>query len=172
MPERRRNHLTRRFVAEMSQKAKSHAGLVSDNTGLPNRQAFDSGKASPFAAMTDVRGMKVFNEQFSHAAGDMLIRRFAEVLTSVGLDAYHSLGATILCKGESYEELNLKLSQAQQILRQQSFSVRETNGRIHTIEGADFCFGIGTTLEEAEVALNHQKQLQTPEKAKRAGQKS
>jgi hypothetical protein len=32
--------------------------------------------------------------------------------------------------------------------------------RIATIEGADFCFGIGTNLEEAESSLRHQKELQ------------
>jgi len=121
--------------------------------------------------MSDVRNLKPTNERFGLSAGDVLIRRLAEVLTSVGLDAYHNLGGTILCKGESYEDLNLKLSQAQEILRQQSLSVGETNGRIHMIEGADFCFGIGTTLEEAEVALKHQKQMRAPEKAMGACQK-
>jgi hypothetical protein len=43
MPERRVNHLTRTFVAEMSQKEKRRAGLVSEKTGLPGRSAFAGG---------------------------------------------------------------------------------------------------------------------------------
>jgi hypothetical protein len=43
IPERRVNHLTRTFVAEMSQKEKRRAGLVSETTGRPNRSAFDGG---------------------------------------------------------------------------------------------------------------------------------
>ncbi len=32
-------------------------------------------------------------------------------------------------------------------------------GRITTIPGADFCFGIGTDLKEAEVSLKRQKEI-------------
>jgi hypothetical protein len=49
MPERRVNHLTRTFVAEMSQKEKRRAGLVSEKTGLPSRSAFD-GRIGRFIA--------------------------------------------------------------------------------------------------------------------------
>jgi GGDEF domain-containing protein len=164
MTERRTNHLTRKFVAEMSQKAnkaKRRAGSASDQTGLPNRRAFNEGKSSPFVAMSDVYSLKKTNHRFGHVAGDLLIRRLAEVLTSVGLDAYHDLGGMFLCKGESHQELNLKLSQAQQIVRQESSPVREDSG-VTTIQEVEFCFGIGTTLEEAEHSLNQQKQLRTP----------
>src|SRR3984885_10134238 len=163
MTERRTNHLTRKFVAEMSQKAKKvkrRAGSASDQTGLPNRRAFDEGKGSRFVAMSDVHSLKATNHRFGLVAGDALIRRLAEVLTSVGLDPHHDLGARFLCKGESRQELNLKLSQAQQILRQESSPVRE-DGRITAIQGLEFCFGIGTTLDEAEHCLHHQSELRT-----------
>jgi hypothetical protein len=167
-PDRRTNHLTRKFVAEMSQKA---AQSISETIGLPNRHAFDEGKVSPFVALSEVNNVNPTNERFGCSAGEMLMRRFAEVLASVGLEAYHNLGSTILCKGESYQELSLKLSEAQRILRQQPFPVRESDGRVHTIEGAGCCFGIGTTLEEAELALKDQKETRAPEKAKGVCQK-
>jgi GGDEF domain-containing protein len=165
MIERRTNHLTRKFVAEMSQKAqkaqkaKRRTGHSSDKTGLPDRRAFDEGKISPFVAMSDVNSLRAMNDRFGHASGDILIRRLAEVFTSVGLDAYHDQGGTFLCKAESHQELNLKLSQAQQTLRQEIFSF-SGDGRTRTIQGVHFCFGIGTTLEEAELSLYHQKDLQ------------
>jgi GGDEF domain-containing protein len=148
----------------MSQKAKGHAEFVSEMTGLPNRRAFDERSTSPFVAMSDVDNLKPINDRFGYSVGDMLIRRFAEVLTSVGLDAYHNLGGTFLCKGESYQELNVKLSEARQILRQQPFSVYDADGRVIAIESTEFSFSIGTTVEEAEISLSHQKKLRTPER--------
>ena len=169
--DRRTNHLTRRFVAEMSQKAKSHAVLVSVRTGLPSRRAFDERGVTPFVAVVDVDSMLAFNDQYSYAAGDALLRRIADLLIRVGLEAFHNRGDEFLCKGESYQELNLKLSEAQRILSQEPFPVREPNGRIHTIEGVDFCYGIGTSLEEAELALKHRKEQRVPNRTKSAAQK-
>jgi GGDEF domain-containing protein len=125
--------------------------LVSALTGLPNRQAFDEGKASPFVAVADVELMRVFNDFYGQIAGDALLRRLAEILIGVGLDAYHDQGDEFLCKGESREELNAKLSQARQIFRE-SFQVY-AEGRIQSIEGTDFSFGIGASLEDGEAAL-------------------
>ena len=42
MAERRTNHLTRKFLAEMSQLEKRRASLVSEKTVPPNRLAFDN----------------------------------------------------------------------------------------------------------------------------------
>ena len=125
--------------------------LISPLTGLPNRHAFDEGKASPFVAIADVDLMRVFNDFYGQIAGDALLRRLAQILTGVGLDAYHHQGDEFLCKGESREELNAKLSQARQTFRE-PFQVY-AEGRIQTIEGTDFSFGIGTSLEEGDAAL-------------------
>src|ERR1700686_1207096 len=125
--------------------------LISALTGLPNRQAFDEGKASPFVAIADVDLMRVFNDFYGHIAGDALLRRLGKILIGVGLDAYHHQGDKFLCKGQSREELNAKLSQARQIFRE-SFQVY-AEGRIQTIEGTDFSFGIGTSREEGDAAL-------------------
>jgi GGDEF domain-containing protein len=132
-----------------------HVVLVSVLTGLPNRQAFDEGKASPFVAIADVHLMRVFDDFYGHIAGDALLRRLAKILISVGLDAYHPRGDEFLCKGESRQELNAKLSQARQIFRE-PFEVY-ADGRIQTIEGTDFSFGIGTSPEEEEAALKEAK---------------
>jgi hypothetical protein len=68
-------------------------------------------------------------------------------------------GDEFLCKGKSYQDLNNKLSKAQCILRQQPFPVLAVDGRITMIRGADFCFGTGTDLREAEISLKHEKEL-------------
>ena len=93
--------------------------LISELTGLPNRQSFDEGegKASPFVAVADVSRMKVFNDYYGPIAGDALLRRLAKILIGVGLDAYHDREDEFLCKGKSGEELTAKLSQARQDLQ-------------------------------------------------------
>jgi GGDEF domain-containing protein len=159
MTERRTDHLARKRIAEMSPEEMRRALLVSDKTDLPNRRSFDEGEVSPWVAMSDVNDLKALNDKFGYSAGDTLIRRFADVLVSVGLDAYHDKGDEFLCKGKTYQDLNNMLSQAQGILRQQPFAVLGVDSRIATIPGADFCFGIGTDLKEAEVSLKRQKEL-------------
>lgn len=162
MIERRIDHVTRKRVSEMSREEMRRALLISQKTGLPNRRAFDEGQPSAFVAMSDVNGLKVLNDQYGYDAGDILISTFAELLKTLGLDAYHDKGDEFICKGESYQELNVKMTEARQLLRQQTFPVSGLDGRITTIEGADFCFGIGTTLKEAEISLKHQKELRGP----------
>ena len=137
--------------------------LISALTGLPNRQAFDEGKASRFVAIAEVDLMKVFNDCYGRIAGDALLRRLGKILISVGLDAYHHHGDRFLCKGESGEALTARLSQAREIFRER-FQVY-ADGRIQSIEGADFSFGIGTTPEEEEAALRaaKTKRKQSPE---------
>ena len=129
--------------------------LISALTGLPNRLAFDEGEASPFVAIADVDLMRAFNDFYGQIAGDALLRRLAHILTGVGLDAYHDQRDEFLCKGESREELNAKLLQARQIFRE-SFQIY-AEGRIQAVEGTDFSFGIGTSLEEGDAALHEAK---------------
>src|SRR5277367_1027959 len=128
-----------------------HVVLVSALTGLPNRRAFDQAKPSPFVAICDLDTMKAFNDIFGPIAGDMLLRRLGKILVGLGLVAYHSESDEFLCTGESREELNAKLSEARQIFGRPFPLYAE--GRIRTIEGADFSFGIGAT---AGVTLHEQ----------------
>jgi GGDEF domain-containing protein len=129
--------------------------LISALTGLPNRPAFDEGKASPFVALIEVDGTKIFNDFYGQIAGDALLRRLAKIFISVGLDAYYDHADEFLCKGDSREDLTAKLSQARQMFKQ-SFQMY-ADGRIQTIEGTDFSFGIGATSDEQKSALRAAK---------------
>jgi GGDEF domain-containing protein len=161
MIERRIDYARRKRIAEMSPEEMRHALLVSEKTGLPNRRAFEESEPSAFVAMADLDGLKALNDKFGYAAGDTLICRFAELLVTVGLDANHFQGDEFACKGATFQELNEKLCRAQQILREQAFAVCGLDGRVTTISGADFCFGIGTNLTEAERTLKGQKELRS-----------
>ena len=60
---------------------------------------------------------------------------------------------------KSCVDLLLAMLIKQRVLRDQPFVVSSLEGRLVTVNGADFCFGIGTNLEEAEVSLKNQKEL-------------
>jgi len=44
-------------------------------------------------------------------------------------------------------------------MKGKKFVAESMSGRVAKIEGAEFCFGIGTNLAEAERSLKHQKEL-------------
>jgi len=144
----------------MSQEEMRQALLVSEKTGLPNRRAFDEGAPSEWVAMVDVNGLKRFNDEYGYRAGDLLITRAAEELVGAGLDVYHDKGDEFLCKGGTYQELRDKLAQARAWLKERSFPVMCLDDRVATLPGADFCYGIGKTLAEAERSLKNQKEAQ------------
>lgn len=144
-----------RRVLPARQIVEKPVSLISTLTGLPNRQAFDEGKASPFVAVADVDRMKVFDDAYGNITGDALLRRLAKILVSVELDAYHPGEDEFLCKGESRQELNAKLSQGREIFKE-PFQVY-ADGRVQIIEGTDFSFGIGATPAEGKAALSEAK---------------
>jgi len=159
MIDRRKDQTTRKRVSEMSREEMRRLLLVSEKTGLPNRRAFEEKDPSPFIAMLDVDGLKMLNDKYGYAAGDVLIRRAAETLVEAGLDAYHDKGDEFICRGESFQNLKRKLAKAHALLAASPFVVQGMDDMIRSIAGATFCFGIGTTLKEAETSLKHQKEL-------------
>jgi GGDEF domain-containing protein len=164
MVERRVDHATRKRVSEMSLEEMRHALLISEKTGLPNKRAFDESKPSPFVAMGDVDGLKRLNDQFGYAAGDVLIQRLADILVEVDLEAYHDKGDEFIIKGNSFAELNEKLLKAERVMKTSPFVVHSMSDKITPIDGAQFSFGIGTNLKEAEKSLKHQKELRKLER--------
>jgi len=129
--------------------------LISALTGLPNRQAFEEKPPSPFVAVVDVDLMRVFNDVYGRIAGDTLLRRLAKTLLGAGLDAYHSHEDEFLCRGDSRDELNTRLLEARRAFQQQVQIYAD--GRIQTIEGASFSFGIGASANAGRAILRGAK---------------
>jgi hypothetical protein len=90
-------------------------------------------------------------------------RRVAEMSTEemrqelLGLEAYHDKGDEFLCRGLDAKELASRLECSRSILRNRAIAVNRTDGAILRIEGADFSYGVGHNLEEAELALRNHK---------------
>ena len=159
MTERRVDHARRKRVSAMSPEEMGQALLVSETTGLPNRRAFEEREASPWVAMCDVNGLKALNDGFGYSAGDILIHRLAEVLTSVEVDAYHDKGDEFLCRGNSFQEAKSQTLKGTAHFETATIRRRCSRQSYYDNRGADFCFGIGTNLFEAERSLKNQKQL-------------
>ena len=146
----------RRRVAEMSPEEMRRALLTSEVTGLPNRRAFDEAGQAPVVAMSDVDGLNALN-RFGYDAGNALLRAKADALREAGLDAYHDKGDEFLCRGDSVEALKANLERARAILRDRTIVVQRTDGETLSFTGADFSFGVGTNIDQAESALKRHK---------------
>ena len=146
----------RKCVAEMSPEEMRRALLTSEVTGLPNRRAFDEAEQAVAVAMSDVDGLKALNS-LCDDAGNALLRAKADALREAGLDAYHDKGDEYLCRGDSTEDLQAKLERARAILRERTVVAKRTDGCSLSFRGADFSFGVGTDINEAELLLKWHK---------------
>ena len=146
----------RRRVDEMSPEEMRRALLTSEVTGLPNRRAFDETVQAVAVAMTDVDGLNALN-RFGYDAGNALLRAKADALLEAGLDAYHDKGDEFLCRGDSTEALQANLERARAILRGRTIVVQHSDGGSLRFTGADFSFGVGTNIDQAELLLKRHK---------------
>ena len=148
----------RRRVAEMSPGEMRRALLTSEVTGLPNRRAYDEAGRAVAVAICDVDGLKALND-FAYDAGNALLRAMAETLREAGLEAYHDKGDEFLCRGSDITELQVNLERARAILRSRPINVQRPGGRGLTFSGADFSYGVGNEISQAEPALKRNKAI-------------
>jgi len=143
-------------VAELSEEEMRLELLTSEVTGLPNRRAFEEKGPAMAVAISDVDGLKALN-QYGYDVGDAILRAKADALREGGLEAYHDKGDEFLCRGPDAKELRGRLECARSILRNLVIAVNRLDGTILRIKGADFSYGIGRDLEEAELSLRNHK---------------
>jgi len=142
----------RRSVAQMSLEEMRRELLSSEVTGLPNRRAFDEAGVSSAVAMSDVDGLKALNK-YGYQAGNAVLKAKADALREAGLEAYHDKGDEFLSRGQHIRELRAKLERARAILRDHTIVVERPNGSTLSVTGADFSYGVGKDIDEAESDL-------------------
>jgi len=147
----------RRLVAEMSREEMQRHLLTSEATGLPNRRAFEEAEQSPFVAMSDLDGLKAVNDTYGYEAGDMLLKAKATALREAGLNAYHDKGDEFLFRSNSVTDLQDGLERARARLRFCQIAVKDDSGKTLHFAGADFSYGLGTSLRDAELSLKRRK---------------
>jgi GGDEF domain-containing protein/uncharacterized protein (UPF0147 family) len=155
--ERRQNVAQRQRVAEMTQEEMKRELLTSPITGLPNRRAFEEAGASRAVAMSDADGLKALNDRFGYEGGNELLRAKADALREAGVEAYHDKGDEFLYRDKSPQELQAKLESARKILRNKVIEATMTDGTTRRFKGADFSYGHGKDLTEAEAGLKTNK---------------
>jgi GGDEF domain-containing protein len=146
----------RQRVVEMSPEEMRRELLTSEVTGLPNRRAFGEAGAALAVAMSDVDGLKALN-QYAYAVGNAVLRAKAAALREAGLEAYHDKGDEFLCRGNHIKELVVKLECARAILRDRTIVVEQADGSTLSVTGADFSYGVGKDIDEAEGVLRSHK---------------
>jgi GGDEF domain-containing protein len=146
----------RRRVAEMSPAEMRRELLTSEVTGLPNRRAFGEAGLALAVAMSDVDGIKALNK-YGYEAGNAVLKAKADALRRAGLEAYHDKGDEFLCRGNQIKELLAKLERARAILRDCAIVVERLDGSTLNIIGADFSYGVGKNIDEAEFDLGSHK---------------
>jgi len=159
----------RRRVAEMSPKEMRRQLLTSEVTGLPNRRAFDEGGVAVAVAMSDVDGLNALNK-YGYEVGNAVLKAKADVLREVGLEAYHDKGDEFLCRGHSIKVLRAKLERARTMLRDRLIFVERADGSTPGITGADFSYGIGRDIHEAEFRLKRHKAVREVRREIRRGE--
>jgi GGDEF domain-containing protein len=155
-PERRVALKERKRVAEMSPEELRRELLTSEATRLPNRRAFDEAGAAVAVAMSDVDGLNALNK-YGYEVGNAILKAKASALREVGLDAYHDKGDEFLCRGNHIQELLAKLERARALLRERAVVVERADGSTLSITGADFSYGAGKDIGEAESSLRNHK---------------
>jgi GGDEF domain-containing protein len=146
----------RRHVAEMSPEEMRRELLTSEVTGLPNRRAFGEAGAALAIAMSDVDGLKALNK-YGYEVGNAVLKAKADALRDAGLEAYHDKGDEFLCRGNHIKELLAKLERARAILRDRTIVVERADGSTLSVTGADFSYGVGKDIDEAEFGLKSHK---------------
>jgi GGDEF domain-containing protein len=147
----------RRRVAEMSPEEMRRELLTSEVTGLPNRRAFDEAGVASAVAMSDLDGLKALNDRYGYDVGNAFLRAKAAALQEAGLEAYHDKGDEFLFRGRNIKELQASLECARSILGGRTVVVELTDGNTLRFTGADFSYGVGKDLAEAEVGLKSHK---------------
>jgi GGDEF domain-containing protein len=130
--------------------------LTSEVTGLPNHRAFCEAGAALAVAMSDVDGLKALNK-YGYEMGNAVLKAKADALCEAGLEAYHDKGDEFLCRGNYIKELRRKLECARAILRERTIVVERADGSTLSVTGADFSYGVGKDIYEAECGLRSHK---------------
>jgi len=146
----------RRHVAEMSPEEMRRELLTSEVTGPPNRRAFRETRAALAVAMSDVDGLKALNK-YGYETGNAVLQAKADALREAALEAYHDKGDEFLCRGKHIKELLAKLERARAILRDRTIVAERADGSTLSITGADFSYGVGKDIDEAESDLRSHK---------------
>lgn len=164
-PERRQNAEQRRRVEQMSPEEMRRELLVDPLTNLGNRRAYEERTHLPVQVAVDADSLKWINDNMGHGAGDQLLREIGSVLDDaiglLGLDDQHAVfhisGDEFVVEARSQEDAEAIVEKALELAADIEIEVTLPDGTQITKKGVGFSYGIGSTLEAADVALGEGK---------------
>ena len=146
----------RRRVAEMSPEEMRRELLTSEVTGLPNRRAFDEAGRAAAVAMSDVDGLKALNN-LGMTLGTPFSGRRQTPCEKQDLRRITTKAMSFCVEGTALKTCRPNLERARAILRDRTVIVQRTDGRSLSFTGADFSYGVGKDINEAESVLKRHK---------------
>lgn len=133
--------------------------LTDELTDLPNRRAYNEATKKPIAVLSDIDGLKYFNDNISHGFGDVVLQAKAQASKELGLEIYRTgrTGDEFISQFNTVEEANAALSKLQEKLKGAIIEYTTPDGKVQRFKGITFSYGIGKNLPTADVALNANK---------------
>ena len=155
--ERRVDVERRKQVAEMAPEEMRQALLTDELTGMPNRRAYNEAEKAPVQASVDVDGLKWVNDNLGHQSGDQLLQAVSQALQGETQDSYRISGDEFIVQAKTEAEANRALERVNKALEKATVEVQLPDGTVKQLVGAGVSYGIGSTLETAEQALQQSK---------------
>ena len=146
-------------AADMEKEELVRMVLTDELTDLPNRRAYNEAAKKPVAVLSDIDGLKYFNDNISHGFGDVVLQAKAQASKELGLEIYRTgrTGDEFISQFNTVEEANAALSKLQDKLKGAIIEYTTPDGKVQRFKGITFSYGIGKNLPTADVALNANK---------------
>jgi diguanylate cyclase (GGDEF)-like protein len=164
-PDLRQDLQTRKKVSEMSPEERAHALLTSDQTGLPNRRAFEESdaKALPSVGFMDLDNFKQANDQLGHEGVDTVLLPAVGKLADrigkeTGVQFFHRSGDEFLARSADHETTTAAMERLRNEMAGAEFTYHTPDGRTLTKKGQGASYGTGANADEAEAATKLDKQ--------------
>jgi diguanylate cyclase (GGDEF)-like protein len=121
-------------------------------TGSPNRYALkrvlNSGEAKPITVVADMEGLKALNDSIGHEGGDELVKSYAKLFQTAGVEHYRLGGDEMVLMFDNE-------AQAREVMPklQKAFSKLPIKIEGKYYDGANFSYGLGKDFETADKKL-------------------
>ena len=156
--DRRQDGGLRTRVDQMTPAQMKAALLTHELTGIPNRRAYEDSVKKPAQASVDVDSLKWINDNAGHEGGDQMLKAVAQALHEAsGGNAYHISGDEFVVQGDTPEQAQRALADAQERLAGATLTFEHPDGRTVQLKGIGVSHGIGQTLEQADADLGRSK---------------
>lgn len=155
-PDRRVRVQQRQKISEMTPEQMAEALLVDEKTGLGSERAYQDADKKAVQASVDVDDLKWVNDTFGHEVGDELLAMVGASFRHAGMDAYHPTGDEFWAQDDAEAALADGFEKSDAYLAANPITATAPDGTVTTFR-ANYSYGLGATLKEADDALKIQK---------------